>query len=115
MFMKAPIFKSVRAQANLYPNQTYLYAIEYRGEYSYANVYEFRDKRFDDGVQHGDELIYLFAHPSYVKNLNDDDKKFANTLIDLVTSFAKTGIPVSKDSPKWPPMTGGNFLLILVR
>lgn len=104
--MKAPIFKSVRAQANLYPNKTYLYAIDYRGEHTYANIYQFRDKMFADGVQHGDELMYLFAHPLYAENLNDDDRKFANTLIDLVTSFAKTGVPESNDSPKWPPMTG---------
>lgn len=106
MFIKSPVFKSIRAQTMMYPNKTYLYAIDYRGEHSYANIYRLRDPLFNDGVQHGDELIYMFAHPQYAEHLNGADTKFASTLVDLLTSFAATGVPESDHSPKWPPLTG---------
>lgn len=105
MFMKAPIFKSTRAQANFHPEKTFLYTFDYRGEHSYADVYDFSNPLFRDFVQHGDELIYTLAHPPYAKDLNADDTKFAEMLVDLWTSFAQTGVPKSDRAPQWPPMT----------
>lgn len=105
MFMKAPIFKSTRAQANFHPEKTFLYTFDYRGEHSYADVYNFSDPLFRDFVQHGDELIYTLAHPHYAKHLNMNDTEFAKILVDLWTSFAKTGVPESERAPQWPPLS----------
>lgn len=114
MFMKAPIFKSAHAQSNLHTNKTFLYTMEYRGEYSYADVYNFSNPIFRNFVQHGDELIYTLAHPPYAQHLNADDTKFAEILVDLWTSFAKTGIPESDRTPIWPPMTGNHYFWLYV-
>lgn len=105
LLIKAPMFKSMYTQALIYPRQTYVYAIEYLGKYSYGTDYNYEYEPFRDGVQHGDELMYTFAQPDYTKNFNAKDRKFSDLLVNLWTSFAISGVPVADGIPKWPPMT----------
>ena len=49
------------------------------------------------GVNHGDEL-YLMWDPLFLssRTLNEADTKMSQTIIELWTSFIKTGVPSTR-------------------
>lgn len=67
---------------------------------------------FTGGVTHSDDLIYIFPYPPDVAELNEEDTKVAQTLVDLWTSFATNGAPeLSKNDEgiyavSWQPFLG---------
>lgn len=93
----------IQSQADVYPNQTYLYTFDYKGEFSYSP--NALDWPFPNGIHHANELIYLFPYPETVTQLNAKDRQMASYMVDLWTSFAETGVPNSKRIPKWPTKT----------
>jgi len=58
------------------------------------------------GVNHGDEL-YLMWEPIYDANrdLNAADSKMSQLIIQLWTSFIKTGVPTSSSGVEWSAVT----------
>lgn len=70
---------------------------------------------FTGGVSHSDDLIYLFPYPPEVANLNQQDTKMSEILVDLWTSFAINGapeLPKSEDginALSWQPFLGNLF------
>lgn len=67
---------------------------------------------FPGGVTHSDDLIYLFPDPPNVAELNEDDKKIAQLMVDLWTSFAISGVPKIPQNQngtevlQWQPFSG---------
>ena len=51
------------------------------------------------GVNHGDEL-YLMFQPIFLaeRQLKEEDERMSSLLIELWTSFIKTGVPSSRSS-----------------
>lgn len=76
---------------------------------------------FCGGVTHSDELLYLFPYPPENANLNENDRKMAQTMVDLWTSFAMNGVPEigqrqnGINALEWQPFLGNllNFQLRL--
>jgi carboxylesterase type B len=76
---------------------SFLYAFNYPGEQSSA------DSRFN-GVFIDEEDKYLFTG-SYPE-LNRNDKRISQLMVELWTSFATTGTPTAKELYQWPAVSG---------
>jgi len=79
--------------------KVYLYHFGYRGTHSLNHIKPNTDPptlfqpSTEYGVGNGDDLIYLFPiHPTLF-TLSPDEVKFSKTFIDLLISFAKSGVP----------------------
>ena len=94
----------------------FLYHFGYRGKHSLSHIKpnEYPPTLITPshhyGVGNGDDLIYLFPiHSGLFRPLPSDDIKFSNQLIELLTSFVKTGKPsveISESEPRlvWSPV-----------
>lgn len=73
--------------------------------------YEFADENaprptpttppFPLGAAHATELTYLFDLGGRPRDMTDDQKRLANTMIDYWTRFARTGDPNGGGAPRW--------------
>ncbi|KAF2901469.1 hypothetical protein ILUMI_04717, partial [Ignelater luminosus] len=96
----------------------YYYIFAYRGTASYTTA---SDPDYDYGVDHGNELLYLFVlrndFPNYVPN--ETDRRVAKVMTTLWTNFAKTGNPTPADdshfSEKWYPVQSENLEFYLIK
>ncbi|XP_055691178.1 uncharacterized protein LOC129794451 [Lutzomyia longipalpis] len=103
--IKAPVWKYAKMNASVNPKNTWLYTFDYEGEHTRHGYGEDTSKYpFEGGVAHSDDNIYLFPWPKEVANLNEEDTKFSQTVVDLWTSFATNGVPSSPEIPEWLPM-----------
>lgn len=96
--------------SKLLPNDTYLYTFDYKGQYSrYPNQ---GTRHY--GVSLSDDNLYLFPYPPEAARLNPEDTEMAQTMVDLWTSFAITGVPESDEVDDWPSvaMVTGPYLSI---
>lgn len=84
--------------AKFYPKQTFFYTFDYNGEITLS-----RNNSFQKGVLHADDLIYLFPTPDG-NQLNSNDIKVSQIIVDLWTSFAIDGLPKSNKAPNWPSL-----------
>lgn len=79
--------------------KVYLYHFGYRGTHSHAHIKPDEDPPVlfqpstEYGVGNGDDLIYLFPIFPGLFTLTPEENKFSKTFIELLTSFAKKGIP----------------------
>lgn len=103
---KAPVLKAAQAHAKYFPDKTYLYTFYYRGEYSFNFGMPFTSP-FYGGVQHSDELYYLFTFAE----LNAVDTEMSKKMVDLWASFVVDGVPSIRCGPKWPPLKSIYFNL----
>lgn len=97
---KAPALKAAQAHAKYFPTKTYMYSLDYRGQYSKGDKLD-KDSPFYEGVHHADDKFYTFYNPE--TPLNEADTKVAQLFVDLWTSFATDGVPKSSMAPKWAP------------
>ena len=91
--------------------KVYLYHFGYRGKHSLSHI---KPNQYPPtlitpshhyGVGNGDDLIYLFpVHSGLFRPLPSDDIKFSNQLIELLTSFVKTGKPSVELKEGEPPL-----------
>lgn len=75
-------------------DNTFVYYLSHKGYASYSEI-EGGGDNFH-GVDHGDDLLYLFPPPSCVSELHSsfptpDDEKLRKTMIKLWVNFARTG------------------------
>ncbi|XP_033222098.1 esterase FE4-like [Belonocnema kinseyi] len=81
----------------------YSYVFGYRGEENQISLNN--GEKENIGVTHADDLLYLF-HSKARDPLNENDEYIVDVMVDLWTSFATTGKPVSDllDVPNlWEP------------
>ncbi|XP_066594687.1 carboxylic ester hydrolase-like [Prorops nasuta] len=97
----------------------YYYSFEYRGALS-STIPELNGKNIDIGVDHADELFYLFYQDDKAihlpKNItmSNDDMHMIDVIVDLWTSFVTNGKPTSKNLPDpniWLPYVPGTYHL----
>lgn len=103
--VKAPILRAIQAHAEFYPDKTWLYSFDYESENSLSNSLRHNNPKFTGGVQHGDELSYIFESPTMTSKLNPQDTAISKVMVELWTSFADTGVPKSKCISHWPTVT----------
>ncbi|RZC33704.1 venom carboxylesterase-6-like [Asbolus verrucosus] len=94
------IQKAVRLQSSAVTQPVYLYYFTHRGAHSKSEARS--GTNLDFGAAHGDDTSYIFK-----TNVNmtstEDDKSMVQLLVELVTSYAKTGKP---NVPiEWPALS----------
>ncbi|XP_054284421.1 glutactin-like [Macrosteles quadrilineatus] len=101
--LKACTLQQARRNAHLEP--TFLYTFNYKGQYTkFGQGEEAHHYPFPGGVAHSNDLLYLF--PNTDGNLTGTDRKVAQTIVQLWTSFAADGYPKSSHMRgSWLPMT----------
>ncbi|XP_054159712.1 acetylcholinesterase-1-like [Oppia nitens] len=68
------------------------------------------------GVQHGDDIQYVFGGPLRNSNhYSDDVKHLSHTFINIWTTFAKTGVPPKVNGIDWPEAIDRNHAKASVR
>lgn len=103
VMIKSAVLKMAKINA-LKKSDTFLYSFDYKGEFT-----RFRYGRptakypFDGGVHHSDDNIYMYPFPH--PELNEQDQKMAQRMVDLWTSFVIEGVPKASDVQEWPKMT----------
>ncbi|XP_075977670.1 venom carboxylesterase-6-like [Anticarsia gemmatalis] len=84
---------------------TYVYRYAYRGSMSFSELMARNDN--DYGVSHGDDVVRIFKCPE-LDIKTEEDKVMTEQLINMVYSFATTGVPkLTNDGPAWPPVKPG--------
>nr|AJN91196.1 carboxylesterase [Cnaphalocrocis medinalis] len=84
----------------------YVYRYSHRGSISLSNFLANNNDNY--GVSHADDVIAMFKFPG-LDFTTTDDKKMMNALLDMVYSFATTGVPrLSNTGPTWLPVTAGS-------
>ncbi|XP_043467867.1 esterase FE4-like [Leptopilina heterotoma] len=119
-FFFYPQVKMLETLAPRMKNSAYFYNFAYRGKFSFTNVTTGSNENI--GVSHTDELNYLFPasrvdYKLKSGNYTEKDDFIVDAMIDLWTSFATTGKPVSKnlETPDlWKPFDSkrSNHLMI---
>ncbi|ETN58060.1 carboxylesterase [Anopheles darlingi] len=108
ILIKAPLLREAQANARANPNATYLYTFDYVGEKSrFGYGADTSHYPFGGGVHHSDDKLYLFPYPAEKPGqLNEKDTAMAKLMVDLWTSFATGGVPMSdRLTEKWNPMS----------
>uniref|UniRef100_S4PYG7 Carboxylic ester hydrolase n=1 Tax=Pararge aegeria TaxID=116150 RepID=S4PYG7_9NEOP len=86
----------IHSQRSLEP--TYVYRFSYRWQYSFSNVMAKNEN--DYGVSHADDVILILKyHPSDATR--PEDIQMREALLDMIYSYASTGIPKIRNSPDW--------------
>lgn len=92
-------------QAKYYPEKTFIYSFEYDGEFAGHRLDKHEIFDVYPAIVHSDENVYVFPFPEEKTHLNDADKRMAEIMTDIWTSFAIDGVPSSQYIPKFPPVT----------
>jgi len=108
VYMAHPNYETVKLQAQS-PAPVYNYLMTYRGTLSLSSVFAGGDPEaaaMDFGVAHADDLLYTWnlEFGNYSALVSENDFKFADNWIGLISNFAKYGnpTPVSSGGTVWP-------------
>ncbi|KAJ2949302.1 hypothetical protein O0L34_g6254 [Tuta absoluta] len=82
----------------------YVYRYSFRGEKSLSNLMALNDKNY--GVSHADDVFHIFKFGD-LDSTNAEDMKMSQTLVDMVYSYATTGVPKIGNAA-WKPVTAGS-------
>ncbi|RZF48953.1 hypothetical protein LSTR_LSTR003029 [Laodelphax striatellus] len=74
-----------------YKPQVYVYKFGYSGNCTGSQVFNFTDKSY--GVNHGDDLLYIFDNRLFDNSANDKDKEMKERMINIYDSFIRKGNP----------------------
>ncbi|KAF2893771.1 hypothetical protein ILUMI_12400, partial [Ignelater luminosus] len=92
-------------------NDVWFYNFNYRGEYTYGDLYAATTENinFTWGVCHTDDLLYLFTSPKLFPPLKSEkDVQMSEIMIQMWTDFAIKGDPsptIETATFKWRPIT----------
>ncbi|XP_055595744.1 glutactin-like isoform X2 [Uranotaenia lowii] len=109
ILIKAPLLREAQANGKVNPERTFLYSFDYQGEKTrFGYGADTSHYPFKGGVHHSDDMQYLFPYPPGEPQLNEKDTKMSRLMVDLWTSFARTGVPHSEllTDVEWPSMKG---------
>ncbi|XP_055534060.1 glutactin-like [Wyeomyia smithii] len=99
---KGPVLVDTLALASVDSNRAYLYSFDYAIDNS-TNLPLSISFPYEGAVHHAADIHYLFPW----SNLDDNGLKIAQTMVQLWTSFARTGVPTAQAVPYWS--TVGNL------
>ncbi|XP_076260234.1 juvenile hormone esterase-like [Rhynchophorus ferrugineus] len=106
-----PLYQSLLLHLYHKHNPIYLYSFEYKGEYTYGDVFSFttNDISFSWGTSHCDDLLYLFYTPKYFNKLEADrDICMSKYIVEMWTNFVIYGNPNLLDDEtqktSWKPL-----------
>lgn len=91
LFEKEGAYQTVQLHSKFNPN-SYWYAFNYEGRFSLFNVlFAGHIPPIPHGVCHADEMLYLFAFPTFGNNFTE--AILSQRMIQVWTNFAKYGVP----------------------
>lgn len=93
--------KDIQLSAKSKANSNYLFTFDYYGTLSRSIWLNGTVKK--SFVAHGDEMKLIFSEN--ISDLDAESKIISQTLVDLFTSFAKTGIPKIDGVKQYPRVT----------
>ncbi|KAI5635799.1 carboxylesterase family domain-containing protein [Phthorimaea operculella] len=96
--------KLAQVHAKKSSQPTYVYRYAFRGEKSLSNLMALNDKNY--GVSHADDVFHIFKFGA-VDSSKPEDMKMTQTLVDMVYSYASTGVP-KVGNAAWKPVTAGS-------
>uniref|UniRef100_A0A1B6M112 Carboxylic ester hydrolase n=1 Tax=Graphocephala atropunctata TaxID=36148 RepID=A0A1B6M112_9HEMI len=98
------IERGARLQAAATKSPVYFYEFTYRGKYSISNL--FCSCRDNLGVSHADDLLYLLKMGAGLSPLEtDEDKEMVDIMVNIWTSFIRTGVPSLELQVPWIPVS----------
>ena len=99
-------YKTAKSFAN-HGVETYQFIVSYEGQYSTSQYWYGVDPM---GVNHGDDLFYLFQMPKYDITLTGVDVEVKNVMIKNWVNFAIHGNPTPDDETgmKWTPLAAND-------
>lgn len=89
------IEKAVRFHAKAINSPVYYYYFKYRGVHSLSELTAKSNENY--GACHGDDLLYVLNYKNIDVQSTEEDREMVEVMLDIWTSFAKTGIPSIKD------------------
>ncbi|XP_059052235.1 venom carboxylesterase-6-like [Achroia grisella] len=79
----------------------YLYRYSFRGEKSFTTFLTHNYNNY--GVSHADDLFHIF-HVGPMHGTTSDDLQMNEIMLDMLYSFASTGVPKVSDNVTWLPV-----------
>ncbi|XP_045772676.1 venom carboxylesterase-6-like [Maniola jurtina] len=92
----------IHAQKTLAP--TYVYRFAYRWQYSLTNIMAGNDNNY--GTSHGDDIMLFFRY-GVPDATRPEDVRMRDIFLDMIYSFASTGVPELTDGPEWLEVSPG--------
>ncbi|XP_014360335.2 venom carboxylesterase-6 [Papilio machaon] len=83
---------------------TYLYRYSFRGNLSLSNLIAQNDKNY--GVSHADDVMSIFKFID--SSDSPDDVQMRQILLDMIYSYASTGVPTITNGPHWQTVVPGS-------
>ncbi|XP_055548888.1 glutactin-like [Wyeomyia smithii] len=107
--IKGPVLVDTTALATANPGRVFLYSFDYPVDPS-AELPLVIPFPYEGPVHHANDMYYLFSW----SNLSTTETKIAQAMVQLWTSFAKTGVPTAEIVPNWSPVKNlfGPYLVI---
>nr|UUH60601.1 carboxylesterase [Ectropis obliqua] len=102
----AEVGRQAQIHATMTKQPTYLYRYAFRGSKSLSNIMAHNDNNY--GVSHADDVLRIFKFPG-LEVFTPDDVAMTERLLDMVYSYATTGIPnLNNSGPEWTPVRPGS-------
>ncbi|XP_046753938.1 esterase E4-like [Diprion similis] len=107
-----PGFRMVQMQNSIFESDQFFYSFDYRGIYSQTDMIS--SAMPNNSAAHADEMFYLFPQTEAIfgaarENMTVNDRQMVDTMMELWTSFAITGIPTTTTGGvTWQPFATGN-------
>ncbi|KAI5749797.1 hypothetical protein M8J76_010240 [Diaphorina citri] len=103
---------AAKLQAQAVSSPVYFYRFSYRGKHSLSEIMSFGSLE-NFGVSHGDDTGYVIK-VNFMNPLETEEDKIMNSrMLDLWTSFAKTGVPSFGPDVNWSPLDASGELKYL--
>ncbi|XP_026687867.1 venom carboxylesterase-6-like [Diaphorina citri] len=103
---------AAKLQAKAVSSPVYFYRFSYRGKHSLSEIMSFGSLE-NFGVSHGDDTGYVIK-VNFMNPLETEEDKIMNSrMLDLWTSFAKTGVPSFGPDVNWSPLDASGELKYL--
>ncbi|XP_025194118.1 esterase E4-like [Melanaphis sacchari] len=102
---KEPVARAARHLASINTSPVYFYEFSYRGKYSLSDKYSKTGPCQELGVSHGDDTMYVIKTGYGNPHDNVEDAKLIPVMVNMWSSFAKTGIPDVGNSTIWSPVS----------
>ncbi|VVC27649.1 Hypothetical protein CINCED_3A001615 [Cinara cedri] len=102
---KEPLARAAKLLASKNTSPVYFYEFGYKGKYTLTNKYSKTGLSDGLGISHGDNTMYIIKTQNEHPHDNIEDAKLIPIMVNIWTSFAKTGIPELGNSTVWTPVS----------
>ncbi|XP_003247261.1 esterase E4 isoform X1 [Acyrthosiphon pisum] len=100
-----PVARAARYSASINTSPIYFYEFGYRGKYSLSDKYSTSGSSQGMGVSHGDDTMYVVKTRYGNPHDNVEDAKLIPVMVNMWSSFVKTGVPDVGSSVVWSPVS----------